>query len=285
MISPPLTAEQAAPPTQNPPPTPPAVDPARQGGAGQAAPPAGQAAPAAGRRGGGRGGDPFAGQPRLRALVVSGGCCHDYPTQAKVTMDVLRRAAPVDWTVTYEGGTGTSGKQPVYEKADWAKGFDVVIHNECFAQNGEESLINTIIAAHKAGVPAIVLHCAMHSYQSAPNIEGWREFLGVTTVRHTRAHNIAVKTKAADHPIMQGFVPEFTTPTDELYVITRLWPKATALASAVSPEPDGLEYPVAWVNDYNGTRIFGTTLGHNETWNDANFQDLLSRGFKWVLKR
>ena len=28
--------------------------------------------------------DPFAGQPRINALIVSGGCCHDYALQATI---------------------------------------------------------------------------------------------------------------------------------------------------------------------------------------------------------
>ena len=35
-----------------------------------------------------------------------------------------------------------------------------------------------------------------------------------------------------------------------------------------------------------GARVFGTTLGHgNDTWADPVFQDLLTRGIKWALKR
>ena len=42
----------------------------------------------------------------------------------------------------------------------------------------------------------------------------------------------------------------------------------------------------AWVSDYGGTRVFGTTLGHgNDTWNDPVFQDLMLRGFKWAVNR
>jgi type 1 glutamine amidotransferase len=57
------------------------------------------------------------------------------------------------------------------------------------------------------------------------------------------------------------------------------------LATAVSPE-DKQEYPLVWVSEYGGTRVFGTTLGHgSETWADPVFQDLLARGFKWAVKR
>jgi len=64
-----------------------------------------------------------------------------------------------------------------------------------------------------------------------------------------------------------------------------LWSNAKALATAVSPE-DGAEYPMIWVNDYHGARVFGTTVGHGpETWDDPTFRDLLVRGFEWAVNR
>ena len=84
---------------------------------------------------------------------------------------------------------------------------------------------------------------------------------------------------------MNGWKADWVTPMDELYVIDKLWPNAKALATAVSPE-DSKEYALAWVNEYGGTRVFGTTLGHgNETWQDPVFQDLLVRAVKWTLQR
>ena len=220
----------------------------------------------------------------IRALLVLGGCCHDYALQSKILMDAVNRALPVDWTVAIQGGRGTTGTQPIVERADWAKGYGIVVHNQCFADVTDEALIKRITAAHRGGPPAIVIHCAMHTYRASTN-DTWREFLGVTTRRHTRAFNIPVKVSASDHPIMQGFKTDWTTPVDELYVIDKFWPASTALASAVSPE-DQKEYPLAWVSDYGGTRVFGTTLGHgNDTWNDPTFQDLMVRAFKWAVNR
>ena len=89
----------------------------------------------AGRRQGqrGRGGDPFAGQPRVKALIVSGGCCHDYSGEAKVLMDTIGRVLPVDWTLACRAAGERRGSMPVYDSPDWAKGFDIVVHNECLA--------------------------------------------------------------------------------------------------------------------------------------------------------
>jgi type 1 glutamine amidotransferase len=223
-------------------------------------------------------------QPRIKALIVSGGGFHDYPAQARVLMDAIGKAVPVDWLVAVQGGGGTTGHLPVYDSPDWAQGFDIVIHNECFADTTDMTFIRRITAAHKNGVPAMVIHCAMHTFR-ATNEDDWREFLGVTTRRHTQQFKIPVKVVVKDHPAMKGFKEDWITPSDELYVIDKLWPHATALASAVSPE-DKKEYPLVWANDYHGARVFGTTLGHGmATFDDPAYQDLLVRGFKWAVKR
>ena len=166
---------------------------------------------------------------------MSGGCCHDYPGEAKVMMDAIGRALPVDWTVVVQGGRGTRGSMPIYASPDWAKRFDIVVHNECLADVDDPAYIRQITAAHRNGPPAMVIHCAMHSYRAA-TIDDWREFLGVTSRHHTKPFNIPVKIAAKDHGVMKGFKEDWVTPVDELYVIDKIWPHTTALATAVSPE-------------------------------------------------
>jgi type 1 glutamine amidotransferase len=260
------------------------ISPFQTPGASQAPGGAQQPAPAGrGERGRG-GGDPFAGQPRINALVVSGGCCHDYPLQTRLMVDALNRSLPIDWTIAVQGGRGTRGSMPVYARPDWADGFDIVVHNECLANVDDPAYIRRITAAHRDGPPAMVIHCAMHSYRAA-TVDDWREFLGVTSRTHTKMFPIPVKVTAREHPVMKGFKEDWVTPSDELYVIEKVWPNTTALASAVSPE-DKKEYPLAWAGEYQGARVFGTTLGHGDaTWEDPVFQDLLARGFKWLLNR
>ncbi len=258
------------------------------------APPAGQPQPAGasgrgrgGRGGSGRGGgmgNQFAGQKRIRALIISGGCCHDYRGQDKILMDLMADQLPVDWTVIYEGGTGGDVRVQTYDKPNWASGYDLVIHNECYANTSDPQLLAEITAAHKAGVPSMVFHCSLHSYRAA-TVDDWREFMGVMSHRHTMAHNIAVKINGAASSITKGMPAEWSTPTDELYVIEKLWPTATALATAVSPEEGHAVYPVIWTNDYHGTRVFGTSLGHGPTWDDPVFRDMTVRAFKWTVNR
>jgi uncharacterized protein len=129
-----------------------------------------------------------------------------------------------------------------------------------------------------------VIHCAMHTYRAA-KFDDWREFLGVTTRRHDPQAENPVVREVADHPIMKGFPEKWTTPRDELYIIEKLWPGAKSLAKGTSII-DGKDYPVVWVNEYHGTRVFGTTFGHSTVmWNDPIFVKLVARGIFWAAGR
>src|SRR5512143_2321482 len=59
----------------------------------------------------------------IRALLVLGGCCHDYPAQQEILTKGISARANVVWTVAYDPDTGTSHKNPIYDNPDWAKGF------------------------------------------------------------------------------------------------------------------------------------------------------------------
>jgi type 1 glutamine amidotransferase len=220
----------------------------------------------------------------LRALLVTGGCCHNYPLQARELTNAVAKLASVDWTLVNEGGGGTKAQIPLYANPDWSKGYDVVVHNECFADTTDHAYIRQITAAHKAGTPAVVIQCAMHTYR-ATDIDDWREFLGVTSRRHDHQSNYPVTMLDATHPILKGIPGNWVTPKDELYVIDKLWPNAKALATSRS-EKDGKDYPVIWTNQYGKARVFGTTYGHSdETFRDPVFLGYVARGMLWAAGR
>ncbi|MDB6030299.1 MAG: hypothetical protein JWM16_637 [Verrucomicrobiales bacterium] len=220
----------------------------------------------------------------LRALLITGGCCHNYKLQGESLTKAVGKLAAVEWTVVNEGGTGTKAMIPLYDDPNWAKGYDVVVHNECFADTTDTNYIRKITAAHKAGVPAVVIHCAMHTYR-ATGVDDWREFLGVTSRYHDHQSHYPVKKVEPVHPIVQGIPDGWKTPMDELYVIEKIWPGTQALATSVS-EKDGKTYPVAWIHQYGKARVFGTTFGHSdETFQDPVFLGYLSRGVLWAAGR
>lgn len=218
----------------------------------------------------------------LKVLVVTGGCCHDYTFQTKAMQKAAKeRNVAIQWTVVNEGGKSTKGQIDLYKNKDWAKGYDVVVHNECFANTADEDYIRSITKAHHDGVNAVVIHCAMHTYRAA-KIDDWREFLGVTSRRHEHKSNYVVKNNKPDHAAIKGFPKEWTTPNDELYVIEKVWPETEVLATSVS-EKDGKLHPVIWVHKYGKARVFGTTYGHsNETFEDKVFLDVIMNGIVWA---
>ncbi|MCA9165622.1 MAG: ThuA domain-containing protein [Planctomycetales bacterium] len=230
--------------------------------------------PAAGKEG---------GKP-IRALLVTGGCCHDYVFQAKaMQLAASSRGVAIDWTVVNEGGKGTQAKIALYDNPKWSDGFDVVVHNECFANTKDPDYIRRITKAHHAGTNAVVIHCAMHTYRAA-TIDDWRELLGVTSRRHEHKSNYGVTVADAEHPIMAGFPADYKTPIDELYVIEKVWPNTKVLATSAS-EKTGEKHPVFWTSQYGKARVFGTTYGHsNETFQDPVFLTTLVRGIQWAAR-
>ena len=258
----------------------PAAGPAAAQQASPPAQPAGPEPPGTGRQGGSTF-NPFAGQTPVSAMIVTGGCCHDYTGQSKVLMDTLNAVMPINWTVVQGMTSVPEGKLPLYDNPDWARGMDIVIHNECWANGDLPAKVVQNIT--RPAVPRMFFHCSLHSYRVMKD-DGWRELIGMTSRRHTRSHNILIKWAEGD-PITAG-LPPFVTPIDELYIIDKVWPDTKALATAVSPEAGNSTFPLVWTHDYRGTRVFGTSLGHgNETFHTNQFKELFTRGFRWALKK
>src|SRR6266850_4708289 len=120
----------------------------------------------------------------LRALMITGGCCHDYEAQKKILSEGISARANVTWTIIHEGDQdGKDHQFSIYEKPNWAKGFDVIVHNECSGKVTNVVWVEHIAKAHFDGVPAVVIHCSIHSYRESKTDE-WRKLLGVSSFRH-----------------------------------------------------------------------------------------------------
>jgi type 1 glutamine amidotransferase len=228
----------------------------------------------------------------IRALLVCGGCCHDYEMQKVVLTEGIAARARVEWVVAHDPDKGTEHLNPAYAKADWADGFDVIVHDECTSGVKDLAVINRILEPHRRGLPAVVLHCGMHSYRSAgwPQATPWFEFTGLASTGHGPQQPIAITFVDKDSPITQGLA-DWTTINEEHYNNSagKLLDTAHALArgkqtvkNRASRETTN-DYVVAWTNDYNGkAKVFATTLGHNNaTVADPRYLDLVARGLLW----
>lgn len=231
----------------------------------------------------------FAAEPEtpkaLRVLMVTGGCCHDYENQKMILAEGLSSRANVEFTIVHE--EGPEGKKDkthrisIYEKDDWAAGYDVVLHNECFGGITDDAFVERIAKPHHEGVAAVMLHCSAHSYRAAATDE-WRKCLGQKSMSHEKNRDLLVKNIAPEHPVMKGFPAEWLDKADELYKNEILYPNFVPLAKAYG-EDTQQDHHLVWVNTYGQGKIFGTTMGHNNsTMEDPVFLDLVARGLLWA---
>ena len=242
-------------------------------------------------------------QKPLRVLVVAGGCCHDYATQKEVLKKGIEARVNAVVEVAYDPTKSTKPLFELFKSPDWGKNFDVVVHDECAADITDQAYVANIVNAHKNGLPAVNLHCAMHSYRwgsfrepvkAGADNASWYEMLGLQSTGHGPQQPIAITFTDKSHPVTTGLA-DWTTINEELYNNVQIL-GAKTLATGLQKVPEkkdkkGKVTPaseanaiVAWTNEFGPkkTRIFSTTIGHNNaTVEDARYLDLVGRAVLW----
>ncbi|MBG86478.1 MAG: heme-binding protein [Verrucomicrobiales bacterium] len=223
----------------------------------------------------------IAAPAKLKALLVAGGCCHDYANQHKVLSDGIQKLANVQVDVWWTDDKSVNPPLDIYNDPNWAKGYDVVIHDECAAGNRDLVMFKRILDAHKT-IPSVHLHCAMHSFRNGT--DQWFKHLGLQSTRHGPHVPVEIKfTKP--HPITEG-MKGWTTGREELYNHVKTW-DIDSLATGRQVYKRGEKefdetYTIVWTHEMNGVRSFSTTLGHyTETVSDPRYLNLVTRGLLW----
>ena len=242
-------------------------------------------------------------QKPLRVLIVAGGCCHDYATQKEVLKKGIEARVNAVVEVVYDPTKSTKPLFELFKSPDWGKNFDVVVHDECAADITDQAYVANIVNAHKNGLPAVNLHCAMDSYRwgnfrtpvkAGDDNASWYEMLGLQSTGHGPQQPIAITFTDKSHPVTAGLA-DWTTVNEELYNnVQVLTAKTLATGNQKIPEKKdkkGKVTPaseanaiVAWTNEFGPkkTRIFSTTIGHNNaTVEDARYLDLVGRAVLW----
>ena len=231
----------------------------------------------------------------IRALLVIGGCCHDYSKQKDILTKGISARANVQWVISYDSDSGTKHLNPIYENDDWAKDFDVILHDECCSDVKDLKLVDRILKPHRDGLPAVLVHCGMHCYRTEgfPKTTPWFDFTGLASTGHGPQAPIALSFVDKESPITKG-LSDWTTVNEELYNNSsgKLLETAQPLVRGKQTfnnngKESSAESIVAWTNNYNGkTRVFATTLGHNNaTTEDARYLDLVTRGLLWSVNK
>lgn len=239
----------------------------------------------------------LAAEPKpLRALLITGGCCHDYARQKDILKKGLEERVHVVVDQIHTDDKSTKPPLAILGNPDYAKGYDIVIHDECAADVSDPKNIAGVLAPHRGGLPGMNLHCAMHSYrvgnpgqkaETGSERAAWFDYLGLQSSGHGPQEPIAITFVDTSHPITKG-LSDWVTIKEELYNNIQILPGARPLmrGKQTLQQKDGstkdVETVVAWANQYGQARIFSTTIGHNNsTVSDARYLDLLARGLVW----
>ena len=205
-------------------------------------------------------------------------------------------AGPAGWELTVMTGTYDEVLHKM-QNPDFAKGFDAIIYNYCFAETPDlESCANVIRQTREHGVPALLIHCSMHSWwdtykRGASDLLGdghdakvkavpervaeWRkahgdepfpvygDFTGVASVRHGPKRPIVLH-KVSDHPATARLKEGFETLPTELY-------NNHYIVDGVVPLVEGTQgnakAVVIWTCPQGKSYVMGCTLGHSpEEW-------------------
>ena len=217
-------------------------------------------------------GEDAAAPTKLKGLWCTGGCCHDYKKHAPLLTERISQRASVSWKIV----TGLE----IFKDKDYAKGYDVVVYDLCYAGEKDRDLISNVVNTVREGKPTLIIHCSLHTFRDI-DWDDWREAMGLTSKSHDAFRAVATK-KVAKHPITLFWPENWKTDGDELYQNIKFWPSATALLTAYS-EQSKKDHVVGWINQYGKGKVFATTLGHNLlTVDKPEYSQLLANGLLWV---
>jgi len=222
----------------------------------------------------------------IQALLITGGGWHDYETQEGLLTDGIseRLGENIEWTIIHEGDKQPDHHVSLMEQENWAAGYDVVVHNTGFGRVSDPDYVARFVEHHQ-GTPAVLIHAAIHSYRFAEPADPWFEFMGLQSMRHESQREFEVENIAPDHPVMNGFPERWMSPVDEVYIVERVWGDITPLARAYGEETEDY-HTVTWTHEKNGTRVFATSLGHNnEIFEQNEFLDKVTNGILWAVGR
>jgi hypothetical protein len=235
----------------------------------------------------------------LRVLLITGGCCHDYASQKDILKKGIEQRANIVLDQVHANDSSTRPPLAIIGNPDYAKGYDLVIHDECAADVSDPAKVDAVLKPHRDGLPGVNLHCGMHSYRignpNDPVTLGtphglWFEYLGLQSSAHGPQTPITIHFTDKTSPITKGLT-DWTTVNEELYNNVHVFEGARTVARGVQSfkQGDGTyktnDFVVAWVNQYGPkkTRVFSTTIGHNNaTVEDPRYLDLVTRGVLWA---
>ncbi|MEH6593315.1 MAG: ThuA domain-containing protein [Halioglobus sp.] len=239
-------------------------------------------------------------QDRILYVTHEPGRWHEYSPQLS---SFRALAVEANWKLTV--ATGTMDETVEFLKQEnFARDQDAIVYNFCMADSRDIAAMSNLISqTADHGVPALLIHCSMHSWwdtfkkgkpipgnsagqaradrrlieqwqqtHSDQPLPAWGDFTGVASTGHGRQKPIAL-TRLVDHPVTARLPEGYSTVATELYNNHYIGANVKPLLQGKQGRDEAI---VMWLAARGGSEIIGLTLGHGEEeWNDPVFRALV----------
>jgi len=254
----------------------------------------------------------FAEEGKVLYVTYEPGQWHDTTTQLKIFKEEI--ADGQDWEVTVVSDSH-DGVHEKMHNPDFAKGYDAIVYNFCFADSTDlDSCANLIKQTREHGIPAMLIHGSMHSWwdtfkrgekvkmgsEDHPTaladpalVQEWKDahgddpfpiygdFTGVASIEHGPNQPISLH-KMREHPAIARLPEGHTTPDGELYNNFYLVDDVVPLVEGTQQDVKSI---VMWTCPQGESQVLGLTLGHStEEWEGEVFQNLIIDSVNYLLK-
>jgi nicotinamidase-related amidase/type 1 glutamine amidotransferase len=150
----------------------------------------------------------------------------------------------------------------------------------------------------RSGKPLVAIRVSVVPFQVRPEDRPdghviWRDFdrqvigcryAGYDTRSRQAGCDVWIAKNARGHPILKGIDPDGFHSTSWIYKLNPLAESTTLLMAGRWADDEPVE-PVAFTNTYFGGRIFFTSLGHPDDFQNESFRRLLLNGVNWALDK
>ena len=200
--------------------------------------------------------------------------------------EMLRERHGCDTVVLHGGGTHSFPHMEELETADCVVLF---IRRRALPKEQLDKFRRYVAA----GKPLVALRTASHAFEvrretPPPGSDQWPEFcqdvLGGNYTNHLGnelGSDVTIVPEMADHPVLAGVTPTKWHSTGSLYRMAPVADDATVLMTGSIQD---VTTPLTWIRTKHG-RIFFTSLGHPDDFDDPQFVRLLVNAVFWALDR
>ncbi|MDX1564884.1 MAG: hypothetical protein R3236_05725 [Phycisphaeraceae bacterium] len=255
--------------------------------------------------------DKAVSKPKVLYFTHEPGRYHKYKPQKEIFVKLAEKAG---WDVTV--WTGSYKEQVAKLRTpDFGRGYHAIVYNFCFAKSKDlEAASNLMKQTRVHGVPAMLIHCSMHSWwptfkRGKPGlIEGskartdpkllaewkkknpdvpfpaWGDFTGVASGGHGPKKPITMNIveKNKNHPAVAGYPDGFKTGNTELYNNIYVTDDVVPLIEGVQGRAKAI---VMWTAPQGKSQVLGLTLGHGVgDWEASSYHTLITNSVNYLIK-